>query len=100
KSLSFQIRHFWGFQKILCYATHPYKVLGQARSASRDCLPLREHHALIQLKALTFGFLGLKNGASGTSFNFECLIFGKLLERFAQVSTRLLQDTRRNLLFP
>lgn len=61
---------------------------------------LCEHHALIQLKALTFGFLGLKNGASGTSFNFECLIFGKLLERFAQVSTRLLQDTRRDLTFP
>ncbi|EHE88900.1 hypothetical protein LDBUL1632_01128 [Lactobacillus delbrueckii subsp. bulgaricus CNCM I-1632] len=61
---------------------------------------LCEHHTLIQLKALALGFLGLKNGASGTSFNFECLIFGKLLERFAQVSTRLLQDTGRDLTFP
>ena len=61
---------------------------------------LCEHHTLIQLNALALGFLGLKNGVSGTSFNFECLIFGKLLERFAQISTCLLQDTRRNLLFP
>ncbi|MBT8909287.1 hypothetical protein BTI62_05795 [Lactobacillus delbrueckii subsp. bulgaricus] len=61
---------------------------------------LCEHHTLIQLKALALGFLGLKNGVSGTFFNFERLIFGKLLKRFAQVSTCLLQDTRRNLLFP